>query len=85
MGQCQGVIMRWSVTVREPVTGTFGQARKLQIAVLSIRKVFRTAGFSDYSSDRTNVFYVEHPSDHHMLMFQIQHGSALADCVIRER
>ena len=81
--------MRWSVRVLEPenLPGTrmFGQARMHVAAALSARKLFRSAGFRDYSSDKASKFYVEHDSVHAMLMFQIQHASALADCVINER
>jgi hypothetical protein len=81
--------MRWVVKVLEqesqPGTSTFGQERMRLAATLSARKLFRTAGFRDYSSDKPNKFYVEHLSRHAMLLFQIQHGPALADCVINER
>jgi hypothetical protein len=81
--------MRWVVKVLEaesqPGASTFGQGRLQLAAALSARKLFRTAGFRDYSSDKPNKFYVEHDSHHAMLLFQIQHGSALADCIINER
>lgn len=81
--------MRWSVKVLEPEvlpgTRTVGQERMRVAAALSARKLFRAAGFRDYSSDKASKFYVEHDSVHAMLLFQIQHGPALADCVINER
>jgi hypothetical protein len=81
--------MRWIVTVLEaeaqPGTRTFGQGRLHIAAALSARKLFRTAGFRDYSTDKPNKFYVEHDSHHAMLLFQIQNGTCLADCVINER
>lgn len=81
--------MRWSVTVLDPEyppgTRTFGQYKLQYLNIRNTRKLFRTAGFRDFSSDKRDKFYVEHHSVHAMLMLQIQHASALADCVINER
>ena len=78
--------MRWVVKVLEPEnlpgTRTFGQYKLQYFNIRRVRELFRTAGFRDYSSDKRDKFYVEHHSVHAMLMLQIQHASALADCVI---
>ena len=82
--------MRWSVTVLTPEVpvpgiGTFGQYKLQFFNIRKVRELFRTAGFRDYSSEQTKKFFVEHKSHHAMLMFQIQHCAALADCVINEQ